>query len=70
MTDPATNEDKAAASAESELSATRWALVSFEKCEASGITYSEAAKLMAELEREHIAGLCIVTAAAAARLAG
>ena len=48
----------------------RWALVSFEKCEVSDVTYAEAADRMAELEREHIAGLCIVTAEAAARMTG
>ncbi len=53
---------------ESELSLPRWSLVSFERREAGGLTYSQAAKLMLELDAHNIAGLCIVTDEAASRL--
>ncbi len=54
--------------ASSELLSERWAVVSFEKCEASGLTYARAMRQMAELEEQRIAGLCIVTDEAAERL--
>ena len=53
---------------DSELFSGRWSLVSFDKCEASGLTYPEAAQRLAELDAHRIAGLCIVTDEAAARL--
>lgn len=46
-----------------------WAVVSFERCEASGLTYSEALQKIGELESRSVAGLCIVTIDAAARIA-
>lgn len=52
----------------SELSLKRWAVISFDKCEASGLTYTGAMQRMAELDKQRIAGLCIVTDEAAARL--
>lgn len=52
----------------SELQSERWAVVSFDQCEASGLTYAVAMQRMAELEERRIAGLCIVTDEAAARL--
>lgn len=70
MTDASANSKNSGDGMRSELSARRWALVSFEKCEVSDVTYAEAADRMAELEREHIPGLCIVTAEAAARMTG
>lgn len=51
-----------------ELLSKRWSVVSFDKCEASGLTYSEAMRRMAELDHQRIAGLCIVTDDAAARI--
>lgn len=52
----------------SELSSKRWAVISFEKCEASGLTYPGARERLAELDKKRIAGLCVVTDEAAARL--
>lgn len=52
----------------SELSELRWALISFERCEASGLTFEQAAERLAELEKRGVAGLCVVTDEAAARI--
>ena len=52
----------------SELDEPRWSVVSFEGLAAAGLTYSQAAKMMAELDAERIAGLCIITDEAAAKL--
>ncbi len=52
----------------SELLSERWAVVSFDKCEASGLTYAAAMQRMAELGEQRIAGLCIVTDETAGRL--
>lgn len=51
-----------------ELEANRWAVISFDRCEATGLTFDEARARLAELENQHIAGLCIVTDEVAARL--
>lgn len=56
-------------SAENELEARMWSVVSFERREASGLTYAEAVEKSAELERQKVAGLCIVTDEAAGRVA-
>ena len=53
---------------ESELDQQLWSVISFEKCETSGLTYSEAMAKLNDLERRDIAGLCIVTNDVAARL--
>lgn len=66
--------EEAAATAESEeknlseIAAPCWSVVSFETTAASGLTYQEAAKLLNELHKQKIAGLCIVTDESAARL--
>jgi hypothetical protein len=52
----------------SELDAQVWSVVSFEKCEASGLSHSEAVKKLAELDAQKVSGLCIVTDDAAARV--
>lgn len=52
----------------SELDLPQWSVVSFDKCEASGLTYAAAAKLMAEKEAAGVYGLCIVTDDAAAKV--
>lgn len=52
----------------SELEKEHWAVVSFEGLAAAGLTYSQAVKIMAELEAEKVAGLCIVTDEAARNL--
>lgn len=52
----------------SELAEARWSVISFEKCEAAGLTYEQAIKIREEFERQTVAGLSIVTNEAAARL--
>jgi hypothetical protein len=54
---------------DSELDAPIWAVISFERCEASGLTHAQAVKKLSELEAKHVTGLCIVADDAAARLA-
>lgn len=51
-----------------ELFSKRWSVVSFDKREASGLTYAEAMERMVELDQRRITGLCIVTDEAAARI--
>lgn len=52
----------------SELRESIWSVVSFEKCEASGLTYAEAEQKIKELETRNVSGLCIVTDEAADRI--
>ena len=52
----------------SELDLPQWSLVSFDVCEASGLTYTEAARLLDEKEAAGVYGLCIVTDEAADRV--
>lgn len=52
----------------SELAEARWSVISFERCEAAGLTYEQAIKIRGELERQKIAGLCIITNEAGARI--
>lgn len=52
-----------------ELREALWSVVSFEKCEASGLTYAEAERKLSELAAQKVSGLCIVTDEAAARIA-
>ena len=51
-----------------ELREPLWAVVSFEKREAGGLTYDEAAKKIKQLAKKGISGLCIVTDEAAERI--
>ena len=51
-----------------ELNEPRWSVISFERREAGGLTYNQAAMLLSELDAHDVAGLCIVTDDAAARL--
>jgi hypothetical protein len=51
-----------------ELLEPRWAVVSFEKCEAIDLNYADAVKKMDELESLSVAGLCVVTNEAAERM--
>lgn len=53
---------------EGELDEPLWAVVSFERCEASGLSYGQAVTKLAELEAANFHGLCVVTAEAAARV--
>lgn len=52
----------------SELEEPRWSVISFDQREAGGLTYKQAAVLMSELDSHGVAGLCIVTDDAAARI--
>jgi hypothetical protein len=52
----------------SELEEPVWAVISFDRVEAGGLTHAEAVRLMSELDRAGIAGLCIVTEAVAERI--
>ena len=52
----------------SELNDSRWSVISFDKCEVSGLTYDEASRKLQELERNGIFGLCIVTNEAAEKI--
>ena len=54
--------------AQSELDLPIWSVVSFDVCEASGLTYHAAVKMMSEKESAGVYGLCIVTDEAAARV--
>ena len=47
-----------------------WSVVSFDKSEANGLTYTEAEQKLAELAAHKVSGLCIITDEAAARIAG
>ena len=61
-------EQKEIESVASDLEMGRWSVVSFDACEASGLTYDAAAKLMDEKEAAGVYGLCIVTDEAAKRM--
>ena len=52
----------------SELDLPQWSVVSFDACEAAGLTYHDAAKLMAEKDAAGVYGLCIITDEAASRV--
>ena len=53
---------------QSELDMPIWSVVSFDKCEASGLTYRDAVAMLSEKEASGVYGLCIVTDEAAARI--
>ena len=53
---------------DSELSEPRWSVISFERREAGELIYDQAAVLLSELDAHDVAGLCIVTDEAAARI--
>jgi hypothetical protein len=52
----------------SELNLSQWSVVSFEQAVAGNLTYAEAVQKLNELAAQKIAGLCIITDEAAARL--
>lgn len=58
------------AQVESELRDRVWSVISFDKCEVSGLTYAEAEQKLSALEAEKVSGLCIVPDEVAARLPG
>jgi hypothetical protein len=55
------SEKLAPATALSELDLPQWSVVSFDACEASGLSYSAAIKHLDEKEAAGVYGLCIVT---------
>ena len=58
----------AGSNAPSELYEPRWSVVSFEARAASNLTYAQAAQKLAKLDAQKVAGLCIITDEAAARI--
>jgi hypothetical protein len=52
----------------SELNERRWAVLSERGREDAGLSYAEAAALIARLRGERVSGLCVVTNEAAARV--
>ena len=54
---------------ESDLRRPIWSVVSFEQCLAKNLTYVEAERKIAELEKQAVSGLCLVTDAVAERIA-
>ena len=65
---PAAAENAPAEDFPRELRLNVWSVVSFEKCEAGGLTYAEAEQKLGALEAQKVSGLCIVTDEAAARI--
>ena len=55
-------------SAASELDEHVWSVISFERVEGSSLDYTDAEKLLTDLESHGVAGLCIVSDNAAARI--
>lgn len=51
-----------------ELEEPRWSVISFDQHEAGGLSYRQAAELLAELDLHGISGLCIITDEAASRI--
>lgn len=62
--------DNSRESVSSELLEPRWSVISFERREASGLSYFDAVKAITDLEKQNIAGLCIVSDEAASRIKG
>ncbi|MFN6962356.1 MAG: hypothetical protein ACK4S4_01185 [Pyrinomonadaceae bacterium] len=54
--------------APSELEQPLWAVISFARREAADLTYTEAERILAELDAAGVTGLCIVTSEAASRV--
>ncbi len=52
----------------SELNDPRWSVISFEKSEATDLTYDEAAQKLQGLEMNGVFGLCVVTNEAAKKV--
>lgn len=55
--------------ARSELRQPVWSVVSFERRAAKNLTYAEAERKIVELEKQGVSGLCLITDAAAERIA-
>ena len=54
--------------AANELEEPRWAVISFERREGSGLTYPQAVQLLKDLDSRKVTGLAIVTDEAAAKI--
>jgi hypothetical protein len=67
---PVRKENASAEDFPKELRLPVWSVISFEKREASGLTYPEAEQKLSELEAQKVSGLCIVTDEVAARIGG
>ncbi len=52
----------------SELEEPQWSVVSFDRIEAGGLTYRQAAELMILLDSHKLTGLCVVSDEAASRM--
>ena len=65
---PAADENASPEDFPDELRLPVWSVISFEKREASGLTYTEAEQKLSELEAQKVSGLCIVTDEVAARI--
>jgi hypothetical protein len=65
---PAVEINASEANFPNELREAFWSVVSFDKCEASGLTYAAAEEKIKELEAAGLSGLCIVTDETAARI--
>jgi hypothetical protein len=61
-------DDPSVISSVSELEEARWAVISFDKVEASPLTYSQAEDWLAELDLRNVPGLCIVSIETAERI--
>ena len=68
MAESGIKESENAESPIGELDTPIWSVISFERCEGSGLVYVEAVRNLNQLAAEHVSGLCIVTDDAAVRL--
>ena len=66
--EPAPAEAGSTEASKSELSENIWSVVTFGELAASGLTYQDAAQKMAQLSKENVSGLCIITDEAASRI--
>ena len=66
--DTGLDEETSSQEVSSDLLAAIWSVISFERHEAGGLVYAEALKKLDDLERRDVAGLCVVTDDAAARV--
>ena len=66
MTEPV--QEQQAETMENELEQPRWAVISFERREGSGLTYLQAVQILKDLESRNVTGLAIVTDGAAAKI--
>ncbi len=68
MSRPAAEQEIKTPADTNELEETLWAVVSFERVEASSLTYDQAARKLRELDKAGVPGLCVITATAADRI--